>query len=235
MSYNKRTWATGNVVGAVDLNRIENGIADIDVDEIRGWSMQSTQLFSETVTTADNGGGMNMGVLVYSQTIDSDTITVTFNNTNYTCPRVDAFGEHFYGGFTQSGPDFSQFPFAIESGQNGNALYTQTAGTYTISAAASTAEVSSNFVLASKTATTNLIESVSPFFFTLYSTTWQEVYDAMLANRLCVRSANDGERIDIYIAVTADSTDYSVIVMNPLQGGNFIRYEASSADDPLSD
>ena len=28
MSYNKRTWATGNVVGAVDLNRIENGIAD---------------------------------------------------------------------------------------------------------------------------------------------------------------------------------------------------------------
>ena len=30
MSYNKRTWATGNVVGAVDLNRIENGIASIN-------------------------------------------------------------------------------------------------------------------------------------------------------------------------------------------------------------
>lgn len=28
MSYNKRTWATGNVVGAVDLNRMEQGIED---------------------------------------------------------------------------------------------------------------------------------------------------------------------------------------------------------------
>lgn len=28
MSYNKRTWATGNVVGAVDLNRMEDGIED---------------------------------------------------------------------------------------------------------------------------------------------------------------------------------------------------------------
>lgn len=28
MSYNKRTWANGNVVGAVDLNRMEQGIKD---------------------------------------------------------------------------------------------------------------------------------------------------------------------------------------------------------------
>lgn len=28
MSYNKHTWATGNVVGAVDLNRMEQGIED---------------------------------------------------------------------------------------------------------------------------------------------------------------------------------------------------------------
>lgn len=28
MSYNKRTWANGNVIGAVDLNRIEQGIED---------------------------------------------------------------------------------------------------------------------------------------------------------------------------------------------------------------
>ncbi len=30
MSYNKRTWANGNVVGAVDLNRMEDGIASGD-------------------------------------------------------------------------------------------------------------------------------------------------------------------------------------------------------------
>lgn len=28
MAYNKRTWANGNVVGAVDLNRMEQGIED---------------------------------------------------------------------------------------------------------------------------------------------------------------------------------------------------------------
>ena len=28
MSYNKRTWVPGNVVGAVDLNRMEQGIED---------------------------------------------------------------------------------------------------------------------------------------------------------------------------------------------------------------
>lgn len=28
MSYNKHTWANGNVVGAVDLNRMEQGIED---------------------------------------------------------------------------------------------------------------------------------------------------------------------------------------------------------------
>lgn len=134
MAYTPINWQTGDTITAEKMNKMDNG-----------WGVQNTQLFSETVTTADNGGGMNMGVLVYSQTIDSDTITVTFNNTNYTCPRVDAFGEHFYGGFTQSGPDFSQFPFAIESGQNGNALFTQTAGTYTVAISAGGIAVSDNF------------------------------------------------------------------------------------------
>lgn len=32
MSYNKRTWANGNVVGAVDLNRMEQGIEDASGD-----------------------------------------------------------------------------------------------------------------------------------------------------------------------------------------------------------
>lgn len=30
MSYTKREWATGNVVGAVDLNRMEQGIEDAE-------------------------------------------------------------------------------------------------------------------------------------------------------------------------------------------------------------
>ena len=34
MSYNKHTWATGNVVGAVDLNRMEQGIEDAGSGDI---------------------------------------------------------------------------------------------------------------------------------------------------------------------------------------------------------
>lgn len=34
MSYTKREWATGNVVGAVDLNRMEEGIEDAGSGQI---------------------------------------------------------------------------------------------------------------------------------------------------------------------------------------------------------
>lgn len=144
MAYNKRTWATGNVVGAVDLNRIENGIADIDVDEIRGWDVQNTQLFSETVTTTDDGG-MNVGTLVYSDTINADSIVVTFNGTDYTCSRIDVSNAYFYGRYSQSGPDFSEYPFAIQSSDGRNYLVTQTAGTYTVAVGEREAVASDDF------------------------------------------------------------------------------------------
>ena len=134
MAYTPINWQTGDTITAEKMNKMDNG-----------WGVQETQLFSETVTTADNGDGINMGALAYSGIIDSATITVTFNGTDYACPRVDAFGDYFYGGFTQSGPDFSEYPFAIESGSHGNALYTQTAGTYTVAVSASGIAVSDNF------------------------------------------------------------------------------------------
>lgn len=135
MAYTPIGWQTGDTITAEKMNKMDNG-----------WGVQESQLFSESVTTADHGG-MNQGTLAYSQTIDADTITVAFNGADYTCSRIDAFGGHFYGGFTEQGPDFSEFPFAIESGGGGgqNAIYTQTAGTYTVAVSAETVEVSSNF------------------------------------------------------------------------------------------
>ena len=144
MSYNKRTWATGNVVGAVDLNRIENGIADIDVDEIRGWGVQETQLFSETVTTTDQEG-VYVGTLTYSDDIIAPTISVTLNTTTYTCAQYVYDGTYFYGGFTTQGIDFSEYPFFIASNNGHNDLVTESAGTYTVSASIVSIEISDEF------------------------------------------------------------------------------------------
>lgn len=134
MSYTPINWQTGQTITADKLNKMDNG-----------WGFQSTQLFSETVTTVASGG-MYAGILEYSNRVDSETITATFNGTEYTCPRIDAFGSFFYGGFSQSGPDFSVYPFAIQSSQSGsNQLYTETAGTYTLTVAVEGIAISDTF------------------------------------------------------------------------------------------
>ena len=133
MAYTPINWQTGDTITAEKMNKMDNG-----------WGTQLTQLFSESVTTADDGG-MNVGTLVYSDTIDADSIVVTFNGTDYTCSRIDAFGHYYYGGFSQSGPDFSEYPFAIESSTSRNNIYTQTAGTYTVAVSTSGIVVSDDF------------------------------------------------------------------------------------------
>lgn len=83
-------------------------------------------------TTAQ--GGYNSTQLSYSQLIDADSITVTFDGTEYECPRISVHNGYIYGGFTEGGaPDFSEYPFAIASdSDHGNMFATETAGTYSI-------------------------------------------------------------------------------------------------------
>ena len=133
MAYTPINWQTGDTITADKLNCCDNG-----------WGVSSSQLFSETVTTADQGG-LNQGELAYSFNIDAATITVTFDGTDYTCSRVDAFGSHYYGGFTESGPDFTYYPFVLLSRNGNNSIYTETAGSYMIAAEAAIIEKSDNF------------------------------------------------------------------------------------------
>ena len=49
MSYTKREWATGNVVGAVDLNRMESGIEDAGSGQVLVVNLTS----NAGTTTAD--------------------------------------------------------------------------------------------------------------------------------------------------------------------------------------
>ena len=98
----------------------------------------STTLTEESITTAkpDPSAPYAMGNFSYSTLIDADTITVTFNGTEYEASKIVFGSSNVYGGFTPSGPDFSEYPFSIMSALQGSAvvnmLYTESAGTYSV-------------------------------------------------------------------------------------------------------
>lgn len=153
-----------------------------------GWTVSEsapTVLCSESVTTAGDYGFIS-GPMTYSTFIDADTIVVTFNGTEYECSKTIINGANAYGGVGANGPDFSEYPFAIQS-EDGydNTLFTETAGTYTISISAptETVETTENF--------RNAVNSVlGDGVFVVGGTvdpetdditlnkTWQEIYDA---------------------------------------------------------
>lgn len=136
MSYTPIGWQTGDTITAEKLNKMDNG-----------WSVQNTQLFSETVTTESSEYG-NEGNLAYTEQVSYSTISVVFNNTAYTCNRV-LVDENSYGyGGVDGGwsYDFSVYPFALVFTEaDGNIIATETAGTYTISVESNTLQISSDF------------------------------------------------------------------------------------------
>lgn len=136
MAYTPINWQTGDTITADKLNRCDNG-----------WEVDSTQLFSETVTTADQDG-IIMGMLAYGSQIDAPTLTVTFDGTDYTCDATDVDGSYAYGGIGEEGPDFTDYPFAILSDVSvggANFTYTETAGAHAVSAVTSSVMTSSDF------------------------------------------------------------------------------------------
>ena len=133
MAYTPKTWVCGETITAEDLNHLENGLADCCGGDC-GYECTETKtlITVESVTTSAQSG-MNMGEFSYSQLIDADEITVTFNGTEYTAEKNDFDGSFIYGGFSATGPDFSEYPFAIASNaSDGNMLFTETVGTYSI-------------------------------------------------------------------------------------------------------
>lgn len=110
----------------------------------------STQLFSETVTTVEEGT-QNTGTLTYAEPIAADTLKVTFNGVDYICTKhsIELFTDVDYGApyvpDTDS-HDFSEYPFNITSSDTGvNEIVTATAGTYAISASIETTTYTDTF------------------------------------------------------------------------------------------
>lgn len=169
MAYTPVNWQTGDTITAERLNRMD-----------RGWDYESTQLFSETVTTADSGSGNYSAQLSYSQLIDADTITVTYDGTEYTCTPFEsgAYGAPWSNELNAY--DFSEFPFSLYTSVGYADIATQTAGEHTVAAVVPTLQTSADFKAAVQEAANNL----SPLNVVIGSTTWQEVKDASDAGRV---------------------------------------------------
>lgn len=216
MSYVPINWQMGDTITAEKLNKMDNG-----------WGFESTQLFSETVITETGAFGAS-ATLSYFGIINSDTLTITFDGTDYSCTRIDAFGGYYYGGFTEQGPDFSEYPFALQSLNRQNMIFTQNAGTYTVAVDAPAVVASANFEKAVKA--TDLV--VVPF-----TTTWQEVYDALQAGRncYCLTVTSGAARKDpILHAIQLDN--YTVFGISITNEGvtEVFSHTAGSADGVLS-
>lgn len=132
MAYTPINWQTGQTITAEKLNKMDNG-----------WSVSTTQLFSESVTTVDDEGDI-FATLQYAEYINYDTIAVVFNGQSYECAKNASYDDvNIYGNF---GEDFSEYPFSIQSGSEGlNTILTETAGTYTVAASVKSVETSTDF------------------------------------------------------------------------------------------
>ncbi len=95
-----------------------------------GW----VTLTDESVTTKIYTSGpveVGIGFLAYDEFIDTDSIRVTFNGTEYTCQNFSSSDAYHDYGATPG--DWSSFPFVLRSRDSGeNRLMTETAGTYQI-------------------------------------------------------------------------------------------------------
>lgn len=172
MAYTPIGWQTGDTITAEKMNKMDNG-----------WGVENTQLFSETVTTEDTGRDYR-AQLTYSTPITASTITVVFDETTYTCPRIDAFDNVFYGGF-DNGPDFTTYPFFVMASPNGtNNLITETEGTHTISASGVSIVVSDNFSSAVNQCIDPVDVSTLPLLCESGVTTKMEMNEAVYYGRM---------------------------------------------------
>lgn len=229
MAYTPVGWQTGDTITADRLNRMD-----------RGWDVETTELFSETVTTVEDGDSY-YAELAYSQLIDADTITVTYDGTEYTCPRIDNGGSCLYGGFND-GPDFTTYPFFIFSEVGQNQLITPTAGTHTVAVSAPSLQTSADFAAAVKPivdeAVAMLPVPIEPFMVTIGTTTWSQVNRALKAGRPALvwehNTINNQPDIYEFVVEAVRSTPRNVLTIAVSSGAVVVKtYQAASDSSAL--
>lgn len=200
MAYTPINWQTGDTITAEKMNKMDNG-----------WGVSSTQLFSESVTTATvEGEFAPLAMLTYSTQITAPTLSVTVNNVTYEVPMTTIESGNVYGELGATGPSFANYPFFLWSTPNGNGFYTEVAGTYSVSASAPTIEVSSNFASA---VTTSFDVSALPLRCVSGVTHAQEMSTAQRQGRMLYFYTSAGLCLFIY-----DMMSYPPVFTPSVQG-----------------
>lgn len=153
------------------------------------------------MTTTNNGD--IYGVLSYKDSIEYETIKITFEGTEYTCQRVEGPGLNWHYGDGQS--------FMLECSPKGSLLFTETAGTYQvkIEVPREVVETSECFEKAVKSASEPLAVRATTESGTItLDKTWQEIYDAF-PNVYLVDADNFKIAVD---SVGGTSPNFSVVV-----------------------
>lgn len=180
MSYTPINWQTGDTITAEKMNKMDNG-----------WGVESTQLFSESVTTEvdpEQPDSPPIASLLYTQFINSEQIIVSFDGTNYVCnsisddPSVSVeYGAHW--SVELQSYDFSEYPFSLYSEEGGNYFTTETAGTYTVAVSTIAIEVSDTFSNAVNMAVVIPDVSTMPFRCVDGQTTYVDMQSSFASGR----------------------------------------------------
>lgn len=219
MAYTPINWQTGDTITAEKLNRCDNG-----------WSVSTTELFSETVTTVlDPEYGDANGALVYSGAEAPESMVVTVDSVDYVCERQNITSGYAYGA---PFGDYTELPFTLFCSGGTWGIYTQTAGEHTVSASVVSADVSSEFAEAVSIA----MPAPPVFSIDLSSTTWQEVYDAVSAGRLAAIVEDSGTGADVKVILYVGESDgtYEAAAVAVFGGAvEAVYYNADSSDGTL--
>ncbi len=135
MSYTPTNWQTGDTITAEKLNKMEGGIA------LAGNSVETAPvtLIPQQSVSAVSVQGMPAYLAQISGDIVApnigDTVTVTYDGTDYTVVAADYLGQAVMLGEASDGaPVFSNYPFMAFFAEGQQGLYCETSGSHTIKA-----------------------------------------------------------------------------------------------------
>lgn len=189
MTYTPINWQTGDTITAEKLNRCDNG-----------WSVTSgTITFANETITTELDGDINFAELTTTQIIDSDSVKVTFDNTEYNCPNLGSGNASYYGA---AGMDYSTYPFCL---YYDGYIECETGGSHTVEVegTATSIDTSDNFTAAVQ-------ESTPLLRIVQGTTTWQQVYDAIAAGMIACYFTEQNDQALAFFAQAAyldDSDD----------------------------
>lgn len=131
MAYTPKQWVCGETITADGLNNIEEGVQEaLECCGDKGFECTESQVtvFEGSLTTTSMGS-FSGTTFTPTEPIEGDSITVTFNGTEYELPKV----YHGYGELNDGAPSYATYPcfVAIEPGSD-NMFFTPSAGTYSV-------------------------------------------------------------------------------------------------------